>query len=77
MKITLENLTNTVSKSVNIGTDELTEDVSLINDIGIDSIETVKLCKDLIDEFGIKIDVLDIKKADSIKNIYELLKDRS
>jgi acyl carrier protein len=71
----MENLINVISKSIKIDFNELTENSSLLNDLCLDSIETVKLCKDLIEQFNCQIEVIDIKKADNIKNIYQMIQE--
>lgn len=75
MKITLENVRNVVLKSLKLSEDELTDDVSLIDQIGIDSIETVELCGDLSDAFGVEIEIDLLKEADTVKKIAMLLED--
>lgn len=75
MKITMDNLLSVVIKSLNLSENELTEDVSLIDEIGIDSIEIVELCNDISDEFGIDVEIDLIKEADTVKKLYMLIQD--
>ena len=58
-----------IAKSLSISSSGIGATTSLLNEIGVDSIEMVKLRRDLIKNFGCALEVNEIKEADTIEKL--------
>jgi acyl carrier protein len=58
-----------IAKSLSIPSSGIGATTSLLNEIGVDSIEMVKLRRDLIKTFECTLEVSEIKEADTIEKL--------
>lgn len=64
-----KNLIEVIAKSLNIPKSDIGSTTSLLEEIGVDSIEMVKLCRDLTRNFECSLEVSEIKEADTIEKL--------
>jgi acyl carrier protein len=62
-------LIEVIAKSLNISNGDIHSTTSLVDEICVDSIEMVKLCRDLVKKFGCKLNVSEVKEADTIEKL--------
>lgn len=70
-------LIEAIAKSLGISSREMTAATSLTNEIGVDSIEMVKLCRDLRKTFHCDLEFCEVKEADTIENLLIHLSEKS
>jgi acyl carrier protein len=62
-----------ISSKMRIAESEITEDKSLFNDFGADSLDFVELCVTLEREFNVKFSEEDTAKVKTVGDLYELI----
>lgn len=64
-------LIEVIAKSLSIPQSDIQPTTSLLDEICVDSIEMVKLCRDLVKKFNCELTVSDVKEADTIENLLQ------
>ena len=68
-----EEVIEVISKTLDVGEDELKEDQKLYDSIGVDSTEMVEVIVSFNKHFGIKIEANEITKFSTINEIVKVL----
>ncbi len=69
-----EEVIELISKTLDVGKEELKEDQKLYDSIGVDSTEMVELAVTFNKSFGIKIETNEITKFSTINEITEVIR---
>jgi len=75
-KMDTKTLIEVIAKSLGISISEITATTSLFNELGVDSIEMVKLCRDLRKTLKCDLDICEIKEADTIENLFTRIEEK-
>lgn len=71
-----DKIVEVISKTLDVGKDEIKEDQKLYDSIGVDSTEMVELVVSLNKYFGINIKANEITKFSTINQIAEVIESR-
>lgn len=69
----LENLKKLISDNLEINTDNVTEDSSFKEDLGIDSLDLFELVMAMEEEFGIEIPGEDLENMSTVGDVIEYI----
>ncbi len=70
---TLERVKEIIADQLGVDISEVTEEKSLVDDLGADSLDIVDLVMSFEDEFGVKISDQDLSKIKTVKDIVEAI----
>jgi len=62
-----------ISDTINQPTEDLHEGSHIINDCGLDSLDTVELCMSLEQEFDVKISDVEMEDAETFGDLVQLI----
>ncbi|ANQ53417.1 acyl carrier protein [Thermosipho affectus] len=65
-----------IAEQLGVDVNEVTEEKSLTDDLGADSLDMVDLVMAFEDEFGIKVEDSDLSKINTVKDIVDLISQR-
>lgn len=71
-----QTLIEAIAKSLGIASSEMTSATSLTAEIGIDSIEMVKLCRDLKKIFHCNLEFCEVKEAGTVQNLLSYIQEK-
>ncbi|MFH1868628.1 MAG: acyl carrier protein [Candidatus Omnitrophota bacterium] len=66
-----------IAKELNIGKDKITEDASFVEDLGVDSLDTIELTMALEDVFGIELPDEDVGTMRTVKAAIDYIKKKA
>ena len=70
-----EKLQEIIAQVLNIGTEEITEESSFVDDLGADSLELFQILMGVEDEFGIEIPSEQADQIVTVSDAFEKIKD--
>lgn len=62
-----------ISEVTNLPTEDLNDSSNLINDCGLDSLDTIEICMGLEEEFGIDIADTEMEEAETFGDFVQLI----
>ncbi|MBT1247231.1 MULTISPECIES: acyl carrier protein [unclassified Thermosipho (in: thermotogales)] len=65
-----------IAEQLGVDVNEVTEEKSLTDDLGADSLDMVDLVMAFEDELGIKVEDSDLSKINTVKDIIDLISQR-
>lgn len=71
--VSFDDFRNAIGQRLNIDPNKLHPDASWVNDIGISSVDIVKIVMLIRQKFHVKISVTEAGKIKTVQNAYELL----
>lgn len=72
-KVSFDEFCTALSQRINKSKNELFPEANLVNDVGITSIDIVKIVMLIRQKFGIKISITQAGKIKTVQDAYELL----
>lgn len=73
----LDRMKHIIANQLGIDEDEVTPEVSLMDDLGADSLDIVELIMDFEDEFDMEISDEDVEKIKTVQDIIDYIKNYS
>ncbi len=70
---TLEKVKEIIAEQLGVDVSEVSEEKSLVDDLGADSLDIVDLVMNFEDEFGVKISDQDLSKIKTVKDVVEAI----
>lgn len=70
----LEKIKTIINDQLNIDVDDVTEETSLKDDLGADSLDLFELVMAFEEEFGVEIDQDEIENIDTVGDVIEYIK---
>ncbi|ABR30182.1 acyl carrier protein [Thermosipho melanesiensis] len=65
-----------IAEQLGVDVNEVSEEKSLTDDLGADSLDMVDLVMAFEDEFGIKVEDSDLSKITTVKDVIDLISER-
>ncbi len=73
---TLEKVKEIIAEQLGVDVSEVSEEKSLVDDLGADSLDIVDLVMNFEDEFGVKISDQDLSKIKTVKDVVDAIETR-
>ncbi|MDQ2956946.1 MAG: acyl carrier protein [Actinomycetota bacterium] len=71
-----DELRNLIAQALDLPVDEVTDDASFVEDLGVDSLMALEIAVVLEKRYGVLLEDADLRAADSFDGVQELLRDK-